>query len=176
MSPPAEVEGPTAAVSESDQGCEPTTPAAEGTETEDWLIIFSAELLSPAREALKPLCSWMFTALHLPCSDVEPQVSLRPLFSSLLCPSTCQLRLAPPIFGSTRDPRPYCSTGFPCSTGSPLVSHQSTSATDLRPVLCAPSLHPYGCHVFTTSLSSSKATSLVIVITIRSILSRLCSV
>lgn len=67
--PPADVEGPPAATSEpepenkrtaltiapeevpqseSDQGCESERPAAEGTETEDWLIDFSEEVLIPS--------------------------------------------------------------------------------------------------------------------------------
>lgn len=33
--------------SESDQNYEPVTPAAEGTETEDWLIDFSEVVLTP---------------------------------------------------------------------------------------------------------------------------------
>lgn len=271
--PPADVEGPTAAMSEPDQGCEPTTPVAEGTETEDWLIDFSAELLSapsstitqssdsppapllpdvyspsPSLQwrwaasrattssanligsigSLSGLCSLRFSARRpvsfawlLPSSAppetlgrIAPPGSLvppAPLWSVITLlplrtygPSSALLRSVPPplplssVLGRTPDAishhntilaLPSLDTAVGClhwralglchqavsifaaGTSSSFGGcHSSVAANPHQPSVA------YCFHLFTTSLSSSKATSLVIVITIGGILSQLCSV
>ncbi|XDV44832.1 hypothetical protein PO909_013068 [Leuciscus waleckii] len=110
----------------------------------------------------------------MPCCDIEPQVEQTPSAPEGSCGSASGLgsprsilacrpvsyALAPPTFGSTRHPQPIDTTGFPHPTGSPLVSHQSTTDLPLRsfpPPLwlqqAPPSLRPRLCHTGITSVT-----------------------
>ncbi|ROL51335.1 hypothetical protein DPX16_22431 [Anabarilius grahami] len=51
---------------------------------------------------------------------------------------------APPSLSSSRDHRPYGSTGLSNPSSSTLASHHSACTTDFLAFSCASSLHPFG--------------------------------
>ncbi|CAM4721126.1 unnamed protein product [Leuciscus chuanchicus] len=159
----------------SDQGCEPKTTADEGVmnkENEDQLTVYYSpsfrqdpyHLHSPPAQQLPDVNSHT-SSMWKPCYDVEPQVLLPPAASvredptapppafDLFAPSRpVGSILAPPTFSSTGDPQTCDSTGLPHPAGPPLVSHHTTSVTDLWSFHCTLSLHPYNCSGFLLAL------------------------
>ncbi|CAM4464021.1 unnamed protein product [Leuciscus chuanchicus] len=130
---------------ESDQGCEPETPAVEGTKREDWLMD-NGDLSVPTRKSPLSASTMLIQSsspiatrcLH-PCA-VSGDSLPGPIAFDLFAPSQpVSSALALPTFSSTRDPQP---------TGSPLVYCHTAFATDFRAIRCAPTLHPFGCSGF----------------------------
>ncbi|XDV17194.1 hypothetical protein PO909_016574 [Leuciscus waleckii] len=106
----------------------------------------SSPLVPPS---LEPLMHSLSLVLSIPSSSSPPAMSFKdfrapPHPSEPSVPPWTSSAMAPRPLGSTWDHRPICSNGLPRPTGSALVSHRPTIATNFRAVCYAPSLHVSG--------------------------------